>query len=166
MAFIPDSWIEVFAFETPLLELLTRSTILYFLILFFLRILPRRTGAELGITDIVYILIVAESAARSLGEYQSVGDGAVVVATLMGWNYALNFLSYRFPFFDRLTSAPPLTIVKNGRVIKRALEKELLTEEELMESIRKQGVEKISDIKIARVEPEGRITVIKKDPKD
>lgn len=161
MDFFPDSWTEVFAFEKPLLELVVRGTSLYLLILAFLRVLPRRTGTELSNSDLVFVLIVAESAAQALGNYNSVGDGAVVVTTIMGWNYLLNFLSYHFSFVERLTSAPPTTLIKNGRLNRRAMRQELLTEDELMESLRKQGVEDLKEIKIARVEAEGRITVIK-----
>ena len=44
-----DNWSPIFAFETPLLELVARGTVLYFAILIFLRLMPRRTGGELAL---------------------------------------------------------------------------------------------------------------------
>ena len=49
MKLLPDNWSPIFAFETPLLELVARGTVLYFAILIFLRLMPRRTGGELAL---------------------------------------------------------------------------------------------------------------------
>lgn len=163
MSLFPDSWPAVIAFEAPLIELMARGSILYLTILALFRLLPRRTGNELTATDLVLVLIIAEAASHALGEYQSVGDGLVVVLTLMFWNYLLNYLSYRFRFFERLTTAPPLEIIRDGKLLRRNMKRELLTLDEIMEGLRKQGIENLSQVKLARVETEGEITVIKKN---
>ena len=115
------------------------------------------------ITDLVFVLIVAEAAAHAMGAYESVTEGLIVVATLIGWNYLLNVLSFHFKFVERLTSAGPLPIIRDGKLLQKNMTRELLTENELMESLRKEGVEDIENVKVARVEPEGRITVVKKE---
>jgi hypothetical protein len=38
----------------------------------------------------------------------------VVIATLMGWNYLVNALSYRVRFIERLVSSPSLQVVRDG----------------------------------------------------
>ncbi|HKO89095.1 MAG TPA: YetF domain-containing protein [Burkholderiales bacterium] len=162
MELFPDNWSVIFAPETPLLELIVRGTVLYFAILILVRVMPRRTGGELATMDLVFVLLIAEAAAHALGGYSAVADGLIVIATLMGWNYLLNFLSFYSPTIERLVSAQPLQIVRNGRLLRRNMRKEFLTEEELMERLRQDGVENIADIKAAYVESEGNISIIKK----
>ena len=86
MEMVPDSWREVFALETPLLELLARGTVLYFAIVIFLRFMPRRTGGEIAVMDLVFVVLIAEAAAHALGDYDAIADALVLIATLMTWN--------------------------------------------------------------------------------
>lgn len=160
MKLSPADWLRVFAVETPLLELIARGTVLYFSILIFMRFMPRRSGGELATMDLVFLLLIAEAAAHALGDYTAVADGVIMIATLMVWNYLLNFLSFYVPFLERLVSAPPLQVVRDGQLLRRNMRREFLTEEELMDHLRQQGMEEIKDVKAAYIEGEGKITVI------
>lgn len=161
MKFFPDSWLKIFAPETPLLELLVRGAVLYFGILFLLRFMPRRSGGELAIMDLIFALLIAQAAAHALGDYTSVTDGLILIVNVMGWNYLMNALSYRVPLIERLVSAPPLLVVQNGLLLRRNMRREFLTEEELMSCLRKQGIEDLKEVKAAYVESEGQITVVR-----
>lgn len=111
MPLMPEEWREIFALETPLLELLARGTALYFALPVLVRLMPRRTGGELANMDLVFVLLIAEAAAHALGDYTSVADGVVMNATLMAWNWSVNALSFRVPAVERLASAPPIQVV-------------------------------------------------------
>jgi uncharacterized membrane protein YcaP (DUF421 family) len=163
MEFFPGSWIEVFAIETALFELIVRGTILYFSIIVFMRLLPR-IGGELAVMDLVFLLLIAEAAAHGMGEHKTVGDAIVLVATLMAWNYLLNLLSFHIPFIERLISGSPVQIVRDGRLMRRNMRREYLTEDELMAQLRRQGIENIEDVKAAYIEGEGQLTVISRKP--
>ncbi|WP_407430157.1 DUF421 domain-containing protein [Arcticibacter sp.] len=156
---------ELFQFESPLHELLIRGTILYLGILFLMRILPRRAGGELATMDLVFILLIAEAATHALGEYSSVSDALITIMTLMFWNYMVNMLSFYFPSFEKLVSAPPLLIIKNGRLLRRNMRREYITVEELMENLHKRGVEDLNEVKAAYMEADGHISVIIKKNK-
>ena len=160
MKFIPDDWASVFWPETALLELVARGSALYFGILVLMRLMPRRTGGELATMDLIFIVLIAEAAAHSMGDYTSVVDGIVVIATLMAWNYLVNALSYRVPFIERLVSSPPLQVIRDGRLLRRNMRREFLTEEELMSHLREQGIDDVEDVKAAYVEGEGKITAV------
>lgn len=80
----------------------------------------------------------------------------------MGWNYALNALSFRIPLVERLLSPPALPIVKDGRILVRNMRREFLTQEELRTCLREHGVEDIADVRFAYVEGDGSISVVKR----
>jgi uncharacterized membrane protein YcaP (DUF421 family) len=158
MDLLPDDLARVFVIEAALFELIGRGTILYLGILVFMRVMPRRTGGELAMMDLVFVLLIAEAAAHALGDYTSVGEGLVVIATLMSWNYLINFLSFKLPLVERLVSAPPLQLVRDGNLLRRNMRREFVTEE--VTRLRQEGVEKLDEVKAAFVEGEGHITVI------
>ncbi len=159
MELFPGNWEDVFAIETAVFELIIRGTILYLAIIAFIRLMPR-IGGELAVMDLVFLLLIAEAAAHGMGEHKSVGDAIVLVATLMAWNYLLNFLSFHIPFFERLISGSPVQVVRDGRLLRRNMRREYLTEDELMAQLRRQGIEKVEDVKVAYIEGEGQLTVI------
>jgi len=160
MEFIPDDWTSVFTPEAAFLELVVRGTALYFFILLLLRLLPRRTGGELATMDLIFVLLIGEAAAHGFGDYHAVPDGVVLIATFMGWDFLLNALSYHVPFIERLVSAPPLQVVRDGELLCRNMRREYLTEEELMSHLRGQGIDDLRDVRAAYVEGEGKITVV------
>src|SRR5690606_19380378 len=111
--------------------------------------------------DLIFVLLIAEAATHSLGGYSSITEGFIVIATLMGWNYAINFLSYHIPFFENFVSSPPLPIIKNGKLLHRNMRREYLTKEELMDHLRIEGIDNVEDVKSAFVEGDGKISVVK-----
>lgn len=160
MILLPDDWTAILGPETPLLEPIARGTILYFGLLVLVRIMPRRTGGELATMDLIFVLLIAEAAAHSLGDYTSLADGAIMIITLMSWNWVVNALSYRVPAIERLVSASPIEIIRRGKLLKRNMRREYLTEEELMSHLRMEGIDGPESVKSAHIESDGRISVI------
>jgi len=161
MNWLPDAWSDLFVVETPVLELVVRGTILYFAILVLMRFMPRRTGGELATMDLIFLLLVAEAASNAFGEYASVSEGLILVVVLIGWDFIVNAASYRFRFIEKLVSSPPIQVVRDGRMLRRNMRREFLTEEELMSSLRHQSIASLDQVKAAYIEGEGALTVIR-----
>lgn len=54
-------------------------------------------------------------------------------------------------------------MIRNGRVLWRNLRREFISEPELSSQLREQGVEDYAEVKLAHMEGDGRISVIKKE---
>lgn len=105
-----------------------------------MRLMLRRSVDDVAGMDLIFLVLVAEAAAHSMGDYNSVGDGIILILIFMALNYLVNLLSYYVPFFERLVSAPPIQVVKDGQLLRRNMRREFLTEEELMEHLRQDGI--------------------------
>lgn len=162
MDLFPSDWGSILAPETAILELAARGTLLYFGLLILVRMMPRRTGGELATMDLIFVLLIAEAAAHSLGDYASVGDGLVMIVVLMSWNWLVNVLSFRIPAIERLVSAPAIEVVRDGKLLRRNMRREYLTEDELMSHLRQEGISGLERVKSACVESDGRLSVIEK----
>ncbi len=160
MTLLPDDWLRIFALETPVLELIARGTALYFGILIFMRLMPRRTAGDLAVMDLIFLLLIVDAAAHAMGNYSAVADGLLMIATFMAWNYALNFLSYYVPFIERLVNSKKLLIVRDGRLLRRNMRREFLTEEELLDHLRRKSIDDIREVRAAYVEGDGKISVL------
>lgn len=161
MNWLPDAWSDLFVVETPVLELAVRGTILYFAILVLLRFMPRRIGGELATMDLIFVLLIAEAASNGFGLYTSVSEGLILILVLIGWDFLINAASYRFRFIEKLVSSPPIQVIRDGRLLRRNMRREFLTEEELMSSLRQQSIACVSEVKAAFIEGEGAVSIIK-----
>ena len=160
MKFLPEDWATVFMPQYPMLELVVRGILLYFIILFILRLLPRRTTGELGAMDLVLILLLAEVASNALGDFTSIGDGLIMFLVFMACSYGVNQLTYHVTFMQKLFEHAPVQIIKDGKILLKNMRKELITRDELIANLRENGIEQISEVKKAYVESEGNISFI------
>jgi uncharacterized membrane protein YcaP (DUF421 family) len=155
-------WEPLFTPDKPLLEIIIRGSVIYLALLFLLRLMKRQTGS-LGMTDILLLVLLADAAQNAMaGEYHSLPDGIVLVSTLVFWNFSLDWLSYKFAFVEKLLHPPPVPLVKNGRFIRKNMNHELVSEDDLMSRLREEGVSSVHEVKHAYMEGDGKISVVKK----
>ncbi len=79
----------------------------------------------------------------------------------MCWEYLIDWLQYRFPSLRRILTTPSLTLIENGRLNQANLHHELHTEDELRSQLREKEVLAYDEVKLAKLEGDGRLSVIK-----
>ena len=157
-------WGSAFGFDTALLEIFLRGSIVYLTLFFLLRLVLRREAGGLGITDLLVIVLIADAVQNAMaGEYHSIADGLLLGATIIFWSWALDWLAYHWAPFGRFVHPRPLQVVKDGTLLRANLRKELLTEDDVMAEVRQQGLEELSQVKDVFVEFDGRMSVISRD---
>ena len=155
----------MFAVGADVLELVLRTSVIYVVLLVAIRVVGRReVGMELP--DLLMILLISEGVAQSFGTYSSITGGVVVAATLLAWSYVLDWLVYRFAFVRRVLRGSPLKLIERGRFVRRNMAREFISAEELLGHLRTQGIESLKVVKMAFLEPDGELSVIKYDGGD
>jgi uncharacterized membrane protein YcaP (DUF421 family) len=157
-------WNSVFIPSLGIAEVVVRGTLMYLGLFIVLRFMARRQAGHFGPADLLVIVLIADAAQNGLGkEYQSVTEGLVLVMTIVAWEYIIDWLTYRFPSLRPVLVPPPLTLIKDGRIVEKALRKEMLSMDELASQLRQQHVEDIAEIKLAKLEGDGRLSVIRRE---
>lgn len=160
---MPD-WHSVFVPQTPLLEMVLRGTITYVGLFAILRFFLKRQTGVVGIADLLVVVIIADAAQNAMGnDYRSVTEGAVLVLTIVFWNFAIDWLGYHVPWLTRFTRPEALALIVDGRMLRRNMASEMITDEELLSQLRQQGVESPDEVRRAYLEGDGRISVIRRD---
>jgi uncharacterized membrane protein YcaP (DUF421 family) len=160
---LPIDWQEVFGFSVAPLEMLVRGTLMYWFLFLVFRVILRRNVGSVGIADILVLVIIADAAQNGMaGEYKSITDGCTLIASIVFWNYLVDWLSYRWPFLRKLLEPQPLLLIRDGQLLRHNMRKELIYEEELLAQLRQQGVEKPQEVKRAYMESDGTVTVIQR----
>jgi uncharacterized membrane protein YcaP (DUF421 family) len=113
---------------------------------------------------LLVVVLLADAAQNGIaGEYKSITEGMVLVATIIFWNYTLNWVAFRFPALERLLYARPLLLVQDGRINWKNMRKELITEAELKSQLRHQGIDDLAEVKEAYLEGDGQISVVPRE---
>lgn len=160
---MPD-WKAILEPTTALGEVMARATLMYLFLFFAVRFLLKREGGAVNIADLLVVVAIVDGVGPAFsGQAQSVTEGAVFVLTVIFWSWLLNWLSYRFPALRFLTAAPPVVLVRDGRMNRRAMASALMSREELMQQLREQGVEELSGVRLATMEGDGEVSVVKRD---
>lgn len=134
------SWERIFIPQAPLLEILIRGTLTYLCLFALLRVLIKRRVGTLSISDLLLIVLIADAAQNAMAaDFTSVPDGVLLCATIVAWSYLLDWLSFRFPRLRHWIEPSPLPLVRNGRLQRRNMRQELISDEELISQLRRQG---------------------------
>jgi uncharacterized membrane protein YcaP (DUF421 family) len=159
-------WKSIFLPDIPLIEIILRGTVMYMTLFVLLRIVLKRQTGSLGMTDLLLITLIADASQNAMaGGYQSILSGIVLVCTIMFWSYTLDWLGFKFPWFGRLIEPAPLPLIKDGKLLRRNMRRELITEEELLSQLREQGLDDFAKVKEAYIESNGQISVVQYDQK-
>jgi uncharacterized membrane protein YcaP (DUF421 family) len=154
-------WKSIFSMDVPLFEIILRGSIIYISLFTLLRVVLKRQAGSLGMTDLLLITLIADASQNAMaGEYRSIPAGLILVSTIIFWTYAFDWLSYRSEWFSHLIEPTPLPLIRDGKMLRRNMRHELITEDELMSQLREQGLDDVGKVKEAFMEPDGHISVV------
>ena len=152
---------EIFALQAGFAEMFVRGSTMYWVLYALLRVSGRRDLGSLGVADMLVLVLVADAAGNAMsGDSYSLGDGIIVVTTIVGWSYLLDRLSYHVPALRKVLEPQRVCLVRDGRLIVSGLRREHITRGELMEQLRLKGVDHLSCVKRAYLESTGEFSVI------
>ena len=155
-------WREMWIPTHAILEMVVRGTIMYLALFAMLRFLGRRQTGALGTADVLVIVLLADAAQNGMSDdYKSIPEGLVLVATILAWDYAIDWLAFRVPALGKVLEPPALPLIRAGRIQRRNMRKEMITTDELMSQLREAGVESVGDVKLAQLESDGHISVVR-----
>lgn len=155
-------WNTVFAPSVPVLELFLRGTVIYLAVFIMMRVVGNREAGEFNTADLIVIVIISEAASVGIGgDANSISDGIILVATILVWSTSLDALGYYVPAVRVLLKPKPQPLIYDGQLQKRTMRREFMTRDEVDSELRLNGITDIADVRLAFVEPNGSISVIR-----
>ena len=155
-------WQSMVSPSHSVLDVIIRGSIMYLGLFALMRVILKRQTGSLGMTDLLLITLLADASQNGMaGEYRSITEGLSLVVTIIFWNYALDWLSYRSEWFRKLIEPKPLPLIRNGNMIRENMRRELITVDELRGHLREQGIEHMAEVARATIESDGRISVVR-----
>jgi len=156
---------HMFQLPLPVIEKLARPVVVYLVLVLLLRLFGKRELAQLNPFDLVVLLSLSNTVQNAIiGDDNSVTGGVIGAFSLLAINWLVVRVLFRSRKMTRLLEGRPTVLLQNGQIDKRALERESLTREELLEVIHRQGFEDFHDVLRVELEPNGSFYVEAMNP--
>jgi uncharacterized membrane protein YcaP (DUF421 family) len=156
---------HMFQLPLPILEKLARPVIVYLVLVVLLRIFGKRELAQLNPFDLVVLLSLSNTVQNAIiGDDNSVSGGIIGAFSLLAINWLLVRVLFRSRKLTRAFEGRAAVLIRNGQIDRRALERESLSREELLEVIHRQGFENVHQVRCCELEPNGTFYVEAFDP--
>ena len=147
-----------------LLDVALRTSIVYVALLVGLRLTGTRQLGQMSTFDLVLLLIIANAVQNAMvGPDTSLAGGLVAAGVLIGWHRVVDWLRLRSRGFAKVLAGEGIMLIHNGRILEAHCHRAGVTREELDQALREHGVSSIQDVMLAVLEPDGAVSVIRKD---
>lgn len=157
----------MFTLGMPIAERVVRTLVVYVFLLLGLRALGKRELGQWNPVDLIVLLLLTETVDSALnGEDHSLLGGLIGAATLFLANHLTIRLTYNHHGSRRAIDGTPKDLMKEGHMVQEALDRTQVTREEIAAAARRQGIENLSHVRVARLELDGDITFFKKEEHD
>jgi len=142
-------------------QMAARAVLIYIVTLAFVRVAKKRFLGQASAFDVVVGIIVGSIASRAItGNAPLLGAiGAVAVIIAMHWLFSGTAMHWHG--FGVLIKGRSKVLIKDGQVRTRTLRSVRMTDHDLEEALREQGLTDAGQVAEARLERNGSVSVIK-----
>ena len=151
---------HMFRLPLPVVEKLLRPVIVYLVLVLLLRLFGKRELAQLNPFDLVVLLSLSNTVQNAIiGEDNSVTGGLIGAFSLLAINWLVVRVLFRSRRMTRALEGRATVLVRDGQIDQKALARESLSREELIEVIHRQGFEDFHQVRKCELEPNGTFYV-------
>lgn len=143
---------------------MANTAVIYIVILVGLRLLGKKDLGQLSVTDILFIMLVSEAVGDVMrASEDSLLSALVSAATLVVLNKIFNLLMYKYGKVRHLVDGEPAVLIRHGKPNRKRMKENRITIEDLEQAGRESGKGSISDIPLAILEVDGKISILDDD---
>lgn len=138
-----------------------RSLAMFFITLIAVRVMGKRSIAQLAPFDLTVIIIIGSAAALPLEEESiSLWNGIVPILILSFLQYLLSVINLHWRGAEKITQGMSTPLVVNGQIMHDNRKMERVSLSDLHIVLRQQGADRVEDVALAVLEPTGEVSVI------
>jgi uncharacterized membrane protein YcaP (DUF421 family) len=140
-----------------------RGLLVYAGMLVVIRLLGKRTVGNFTAFDLLVALMLGEVVDEIIYGDVTLAQGFTAILVVALAKYLTSWLTYFDHGLNRLFEGKPTELVRDGEILRKGLRHEVMNEKELMAALRLQGIANVCEVKLALMEVDGQVSVIRED---
>jgi uncharacterized membrane protein YcaP (DUF421 family) len=154
----------VFDLHLGIDEKILRSLLVFIFLAVALRLGGKRELAQINVLDLAVLLLASNALQNALiGDDNSVTGGVIGASTLFIANYVFIRLTFRHSKLRRILEGRPRVLLRNGRLDRKAMDKEAITQEELEDQLLDKGMTSFDGVGLIILETNGKLVFLNKE---
>ena len=138
-----------------------RVSIMYVYALALLRISGKQSVSHLTALDFIVTLIIGDIFDDVFWAEVPIVQGMVAFASITLVHFLVTYAASRNRLIHQIICSPPRLVIQNGKLLQENLRRERMSPETTQFELRLNGEEHPRDVKEARLEPTGQVSVLK-----
>lgn len=138
-----------------------RGLLVYVVMLIVIRILGKRTVGNFTAFDLLVALMLGEVVDEIIYGDVTLAQGFTAIFVVAAAKYGTAWLTYFDHGINKVLEGKPTELVRDGQVVRKHLRGEMMNEKELMAALRLQGISDVREVKLALMEVDGQVSVIR-----
>ncbi|TDR32965.1 DUF421 domain-containing protein [Hydromonas duriensis] len=148
----------------PYWEFIARAVLVYVFVMMSLRLTGKRQIGELAPFDFVLLLLLSNGVQNAMnGGDNTVTAGFIITISLLSINGLVAWATYRSKTAEKVIEGRPEVLIHNGYLYSDVMKCNRITHHELNNALRQNDCVSIDVVRLAVLETNGHINVIKKD---
>jgi len=149
------------------MDIVLRATVIFLALYFVVRLMGKRELGQMTPFELIVLVVIGDLIQQGVTQNDFSLTGAIIaVSTIAFWALAFSWLSYLWPWAERLLEGEPRVIVRDGEVLTANLRRNRLTIGEIESEMRLAGIARMSDVAWAILEARGKISFIQRSETD
>src|ERR671936_281033 len=149
------------------MQTVLRAAVMYLFILLVMRAIGRKELSGMSAFELVLLITMGDLIQQGVTQQDtSVTAAMLAVGTMALLVVAMSYVSFRWNRASQMTEGLAVVIIRDGRLLRQLIQIERLTEDEVHEAARQQGIGDIRDVQVGILEADGTFSFVKKSEMD
>jgi uncharacterized membrane protein YcaP (DUF421 family) len=143
------------------MSIVIRAAVAYFVLLFSVRLIGRRTTSQMAPFDLILLFLFAGTTITAvLGNDHSMVAAISAIFSIGLMHVLVSDLKRRSPWFGRLVDGTPVIVYERGRWHEDRMRALRMLEQDVMTAVRMQGLMRLEQVRYAVVERDGKVSIV------
>jgi uncharacterized membrane protein YcaP (DUF421 family) len=145
------------------MDIVVRAAVAFFFVLFVTRVVGRRELSSLQPFDLILLVMIGDLTQQGVTQNDFSVTGLVLAAgTIAVLTVVVSYSSFKFPRLRPVLDGEPVIVLEKGEPIKKNLDRNRITVDELRAAARHEGFATLGDVEWGVLETSGQISFIRR----
>jgi uncharacterized membrane protein YcaP (DUF421 family) len=145
------------------MDIVLRASAMFVIVYLLLRLLGKRELGQMTPFEFIVLVVIGDLIQQGVTQTDfSITGATLAIGTFAFWGLAMSWITYLWPRAERLLDGEARVLVRNGELLKKNLRRDRVTQAEVESEMRLAGIATMSDVAWALIEPNGKISFIRR----
>ena len=146
------------------MDLVVRAAVAFAFVYLLTRVIGRRELSSLQPFDLIMLIMIGDLVQQGVTQEDFSVTGSILAVSTFGFLALIgSYVAFRFPRTQPLLEGRPIVVIHDGQLLEDVLRIERLSDDEVKEEARTQGIADLADVRLGILEPDGKFSFIKTD---